>query len=120
MKADIRTTIATMLANDETVCSSHLQAILAVCDDPFLMTDMQPVSSETDSFFNHTQAAEFLGVSDRTIWRYTSNGILPSVKIGSFRRYRRSDLVKLGDSATRNPPDGRPSTDAVVKGMTEE
>ena len=45
-------------------------------------------------------AAEVLGCSVPTVERRAKSGEIPSVKIGKLRRYRRSDLLSLGNAVT--------------------
>lgn len=44
------------------------------------------------------QAAEFLNVSPRTLWRLTASGDVPVVRLGRTVRYRRQSLSKWIES----------------------
>ena len=40
------------------------------------------------------QAAAFVGLGERTLWRHSHSGLAPApLKIGGAARYRRADLV---------------------------
>jgi excisionase family DNA binding protein len=46
------------------------------------------------------EVAEFLKVTERTIYRLAAEGQLPSFKVGGSWRFRRSDLIKwMSDQA---------------------
>ncbi|TXH13088.1 MAG: DNA-binding protein [Hyphomicrobiaceae bacterium] len=41
------------------------------------------------------QAAELLGLGERTLWRYSNSGRAPApIRIGSTVRYRRAELLE--------------------------
>lgn len=48
-----------------------------------------------DVFLDSIQAAAMLACSVPTIERLTKSGVIPSVKVGRLRRYRRSQLLDL-------------------------
>jgi excisionase family DNA binding protein len=50
--------------------------------------------SSQDGFIDKHQAAELLGCSVPTVERRTSDGSIPSHKIGRLRRYRASELLR--------------------------
>jgi excisionase family DNA binding protein len=56
----------------------------------------------TNEMFNEDQAAQFLGVSVRTIqsWRVTGSGC-PYVKLGRAVRYQKSKLIEWIEQNTR-------------------
>jgi excisionase family DNA binding protein len=60
---------------------------------------MQP---STNEMFNEDQAAQFLGVSVRTIqsWRVTGSGC-PYVKLGRSVRYQKAKLIDWIEQNTR-------------------
>lgn len=41
------------------------------------------------------QVAEHFGVSTRTVDRWTESGVLKAYRIGSVRRFKANDIVKL-------------------------
>ncbi len=54
-----------------------------------------PVPAETSQQSNlikPREAAQFLAISERSLWGLTKRAEVPSVKIGRCVRYRRSDL----------------------------
>jgi len=49
------------------------------------------------------EAAALLGISGRTLWSWTKDGLLPHIKIGRTLRYPRAALEAwLADQAARN------------------
>jgi excisionase family DNA binding protein len=50
--------------------------------------------SSQDGFIDKHRAAELLGCSVPTVERRTSDGSIPSHKIGRLRRYRASELLR--------------------------
>ena len=42
--------------------------------------------------FSKEEAAVYLGISPKTIWTYTRRGLLPSVRLGGFVKYRKQAL----------------------------
>ena len=66
-----------------------------------MSTTVAPITVDPDAAFNENQAAEFLGVSTRTLqaWRVRGGG--PRYcKIGRAVRYRRRELVSFQDTNT--------------------
>lgn len=53
--------------------------------------------SESDAMMDAHGAASLLACSVPTIERLTKSGLIPSVKVGRLRRYRRSDLLALNE-----------------------
>ena len=51
-------------------------------------------SRPSDGFIDKHRAAELLGCSVPTVERRTSDGSIPSHKIGRLRRYRASELLR--------------------------
>jgi|LSQX01.1.fsa_nt_gb excisionase family DNA binding protein len=43
------------------------------------------------------QAADYLQVSEATVYRWTREGRLPAYRIGGSRRYKREDLDDLAE-----------------------
>jgi excisionase family DNA binding protein len=62
---------------------------------------MQATSNDLDAALNENQAAEFLGISVRTLqaWRVRGSE-LPYVKIGRAVRYRRRALIEFQNAHT--------------------
>lgn len=54
-----------------------------------------------DPFLTYCQAAEILGVTDRTIWTLVDQGKLPAVRFGRSVRIDPDDLRRLINSAKR-------------------
>lgn len=52
------------------------------------MTD----APERREWLSPTEAADLLGVSERTLYTWRAEGILPAAKIGGVIRYRRSRI----------------------------
>ena len=62
------------------------------------------LQSDTQSFeplLTYRQAAEILGVTDRTIWTLVDQGKLPAVRFGRSVRIDPADLRGLINSAKR-------------------
>jgi predicted DNA-binding transcriptional regulator AlpA len=72
-----------------------------------------PVAADPDAALNENQAAEFLGVSVRTLqaWRVRGGGP-PYVKIGRAVRYQRRALVTFQQEHTVTS-----TTDAGARGI---
>jgi len=49
-----------------------------------------------DRYFNRKDASQFLKVSEPTFDKLRSAGHIPVVYIGDIKRYRKSDLLKIG------------------------
>ena len=58
-----------------------------------------------EGLLNSRQAAQYLGVSERTLWTVKTTGGLPSIKIGGCVRYQLADLVEY-INAQRSHGDG--------------
>ena len=50
---------------------------------------------ESRALLTAKEAAEFFGVSTKTITRWRASGYLPSVPVGGLYKYRRSDCRRL-------------------------
>ena len=46
------------------------------------------------------QVAAYLQVTDRTVYRWLSGGLLPAIRIGNITRVRREDLEQFLDEHT--------------------
>ena len=46
---------------------------------------------------NSRQAAQYLCVSERTLWTITETGLIPRIKMGHCVRYKMDDLVRYID-----------------------
>ena len=56
-----------------------------------------PSAPAGKGFASEKRAAEYLDVSERTVRRWATAGIIPPpVKIGGARRYRWDDLLRVG------------------------
>jgi len=63
-----------------------------------------------DEILTVREVAEFLKVTERTIYRLAAEAQLPSFKVGGSWRFRRSDLVKwMSDQANSQSDNGRRS-----------
>lgn len=49
-----------------------------------------------EKYLTMDETAEMLSVSRVTLWSWDKKGILESVRVGNLRRYRLSDIEKLG------------------------
>lgn len=56
----------------------------------------------TPNLIPSTKAAEYLGISNKTLskWRYTGEHQIPFVKMGRYVKYRISDLDAFIESRT--------------------
>lgn len=52
-------------------------------------------SLKTEEWLNSKQAAQFLGLSERSLFNLTSNGKIPYYKFGRRNRYRLNELREL-------------------------
>lgn len=50
-------------------------------------------TQEQETVFRLAEAAEFLKVSERTLWQEATNGNVPSFRIGKQFRFLESELV---------------------------
>lgn len=81
---------------------------------PDTSTTTAPTAGIVPELLTTKQAAEFLSIGERTLWRWSRSGICPApVKIGIGTRpavrFRRSDLTEWLDA-------GCPRVDANEKG----
>jgi len=53
-----------------------------------------------ESFLTTNEAAQYLGVTYTTMWRYEKNNYLVPIRIGGRKRYRLSDLEKINGKET--------------------
>jgi hypothetical protein len=51
-------------------------------------------NGQDDVLLDAQAVSEMLGVSKRRVEKAGYGGLLPSVKIGAFRRYRRQDILQ--------------------------
>jgi len=56
---------------------------------------LQNSSTSDETMLDVHGAAALLGCSVPTVERHTRSGLIPSVKVGRLRRYRRADLFGL-------------------------
>lgn len=56
----------------------------------------------TEKYLTTEQVCEILSISRVTLWSWQKSGIIQSFKIGSLRRYKQSDIEKLGEGKGRN------------------
>ena len=52
-------------------------------------------SLKTKEWLNSKEAAQFLGLSERSLFNLTSNGKVPNYKFGRRNRYRLNELREL-------------------------
>ena len=57
-------------------------------------TKMTEHGSYDDRLLSVTEAAKYLGVSERTVWDLADRSVIPSVRIGRRRLFRRATLVE--------------------------
>jgi len=55
----------------------------------------------TDPWLHHNEAAEYLGISKSTLYRYAEHGHIESRKLGNRLEYRRSALDQFKDEKVR-------------------
>ena len=49
----------------------------------------------TERLLNSSEASQMLGVSLKTVFRYTKKGIIPFVRHGRFIRYKETSIKKM-------------------------
>ncbi|BBL59333.1 hypothetical protein MKFW12EY_29460 [Methylomonas koyamae] len=64
--------------------------------------DMAEATTSNDEIFNNTAAAEYIGVTPRTleVWRCTKRYQIPFIKVGRLVKYRKSALDAFLESRT--------------------
>lgn len=71
---------------------------------------VESTSAQNDLWLHHNEAAEYLGISKSTLYRYAEQGHIESRKLGNRLEYRRSSLDKFKDQhvrPARRSPRGR-------------
>ncbi|MAT84279.1 MAG: transcriptional regulator [Gammaproteobacteria bacterium] len=63
------------------------------------MSRHDPISPQIDRLLTYRQAAEVLGVSERSIWTLVDQGTLPAVRFGRSVRIDPADLRAFIDRA---------------------
>jgi len=61
----------------------------------------QPAPTTTDSWLPHPAAAEYLGISESTLYRYAGQGRIEARKLGGRLEYRRSALNHFKEQQIR-------------------
>ncbi|WP_054762272.1 helix-turn-helix domain-containing protein [Methylomonas koyamae] len=63
---------------------------------------MAEATTSNDEIFNNTAAAEYIGVTPRTleVWRCTKRYQIPFIKVGRLVKYRKSALDAFLESRT--------------------
>ena len=61
--------------------------------------DNTPAPTEAPLLLTERQTADLLSLSPKTVWSLAKTGKLPSIKIGSAKRYDRRDVFAFIDSA---------------------
>lgn len=64
------------------------------------MTDTPP----QDEILTHAEAARFLRIGERTLYRLVADGIVPRTLLGGSARYSRTELIKLVQTGTVKSP----------------
>lgn len=64
------------------------------------------------------EVAEYLKVSEATVWRWVKSGKLPSAKIGRTRRVKIEDVIKIID-ASRGVSINRQKRREAIEGIKE-
>jgi predicted DNA-binding transcriptional regulator AlpA len=59
-----------------------------------LVAEASDGKGQEDILLDAQAVSEMLGVSKRWVEKAGYGGLLPSVKIGAFRRYRRQDILR--------------------------
>jgi excisionase family DNA binding protein len=62
----------------------------------------QPEPSKQEQYLTVDEVAEILSVSRVTLWSWAKKGILTPVQIGNLKRYRLSEIEKLGGNSGEN------------------
>ena len=55
-------------------------------------------------YMTQKEAAEFLGMSPQTVYRYCKNNILPFYKVGPRKRFKKEELEQFLKGAHCNAP----------------
>lgn len=58
-------------------------------------TNSSKSGNRSDKYLTIAETVEKYGISKPTLWRWSKNGYLPKVKLGSKCFYRESDITKL-------------------------
>jgi excisionase family DNA binding protein len=70
------------------------------------MSHQAPEQITVTSLLTYRQAAEVLGVTDRTVWKLVDQGDLPAVRFGRSVRIDPADLRAFVESAKRTEQAG--------------
>ncbi|ATB41120.1 hypothetical protein CYFUS_006582 [Cystobacter fuscus] len=62
--------------------------------------DAGVVSVSDDSAWTVEEAARFLGIAPKTLYRWASEGLVPSVKMGNLRRFSPRALAAWREGRT--------------------
>jgi excisionase family DNA binding protein len=79
------------------------------------------VALETREVMDIRQAADYLGISTDSLYRYASDGILPGFRLGNRWRFRKSCLDQWMDEQSglslqsQSPPKATPSRKKPVR-----
>ena len=70
-----------------------------------------PVISEFREVMDIRQAADYLGVSSDSLYRYASEGIIPAFRLGNRWRFKKSRLDDwMDEQSTRRAPASAPKS----------
>jgi excisionase family DNA binding protein len=64
------------------------------------------ISDPKSAYLTAPEAAALLRVTERTIARFKASGRLPSLRLGPYVRFRRADVERMLEPASRAPITG--------------
>ena len=61
-----------------------------------LISEVKKELTFQEEIFKTSEAAEFLKISEPTLYKLINGNSIPFIKIGDQKRFRKSDLLNLG------------------------
>ena len=72
-----------------------IEANQSLVEEALMRLEKSVAESRTEIYLSRTKVMEMLEVSPTTLWRWEKCGYLIPISIGSKRRYRHSDILKI-------------------------